>query len=108
MNVLLRATIVAFFTTICSYIVATNSHAEDKWLQWDVNATTWVRIANVKCPIKEVASKYPYGAVAYNSARKEYLFGCFTKLDEQTLEIQWAGGDKTKVPANLFLIAKEQ
>lgn len=97
----MKATLVAFF-------VFSQAQAEEKWLQWDVNATTWVRIANVKCPIKEVANKYPYGAVAYNSARKEYLFGCFTKLDEQTLEIQWAGGDKTKVPANLFLIAKEQ
>lgn len=97
----MKATLVAFF-------VFSQAQAEEKWLQWDVNSVTWVRIANVKCPIKEIASKYPYGAVAYNSARKEYLFGCFTKLDEQTLEIQWAGGDKTKVPANLFLIAKEQ
>ena len=97
----MKATLVAFF-------VFSQAHAEDKWLQWNVNQTTWVRIANVKCPIKELASKYPYGAVAYNSARKEYLFGCFTKLDDDNLEIQWAGGDKTKVPANLFLIAKEQ
>lgn len=98
---LMKATLVAFF-------VFSTAQAEEKWLQWNVNQVTWVRIANVKCPIKEIANKYPYGAVAYNSARKEYLFGCFTKLDEDTLEIQWAGGDKTKVPANLFLVAKEQ
>lgn len=96
----MKATIVAFF-------VINTAQAEEKWLQWNVNQVTWVRIANVKCPIKEIATKYAYGAVAYNSARKEYLFGCFTKLDEETLEIQWAGGDKTKVPANLFLIKQE-
>ena len=98
---LMKATLVAFF-------VFSTAKAEEKWLQWNVNQVTWVRIANVKCPIKEIENKYPYGAVAYNSARKEYLFGCFTKLDEDTLEILWAGGDKTIVPANLFLIAKEQ
>ena len=97
----MKATLVAFF-------VFSTAQAEEKWLQWNVNQVTWVRIANVKCPIKEIANKYPYGAVAYNSARKEYLFGCFTKKDEDTLEILWAGGDKTIVPANLFLIAKEQ
>lgn len=93
----MKATLVAFF-------VFSQAHAEDKWLQWNVNKVTWVRIANIPCPIKEIASKYPLGAVAYNSSRKEYLFGCFAKKDEETIEIQWAGGDRTAVPANLFLV----
>lgn len=93
----MKATLVAFF-------VFSQAHAEDKWLQWTVNPVTIVRISNVECPIKDFKAKYPYGAMAYNSARKEYLFGCFSKKDEDTIEIQWAGGDKTLVPANLFLV----
>lgn len=95
MKNLLKATIVAFFVS--------NAHAEDKWLTLQLNQTTFVRIANVQCPIKELSKTYPWGAVAYNSKRREYLFGCFNKKNEDEIVIQWAGGDKSIFPANAFL-----
>lgn len=88
--------------------VGLNAVAEDRWLDYRVNKSTHIRIANVKCPIKELAKKYSYGALAYNSDRKDYLFGCFTH-DGDMIVIQWAGNgsDKTIIPANAFLIGDE-
>jgi len=93
----MKATLVAFF-------VFSQAHAEDKWLSLQLNKSTFVRIANVSCPIKELSKKYPWGAVAYNSVRKEYLFGCFNKKNEDEIVIQWAAGDQSIFPANAFLI----
>ncbi len=99
MSKLLTATLVAFFIS--------SAHAEEKWLQYDFSDQVWIRIANVPCPIKQIKG-YPYGAVAYHKQRKEYLFGCFNKKNEDEIVIQWAGGDKTILPANAFLIADDK
>lgn len=91
--------------TAVAALAFTTAQAEEKWLEWNVNQSTFVRIANVSCPFKKLAKDYPYAAVAYNKTRKEYLFGCFTnKADD--IVIQWNGGDKTQVPANAFLVEK--
>ena len=31
------------------------------------------------------------------------LVGCYKKQDDNLIEIQWKGGDKTVIPANAFL-----
>lgn len=92
-------------TTAVLALAFTTANAEEKWLEFNLNESTFVRIANVKCPIKEISKKYPYGALAYNKKRKEYLFGCFTN-DKDDVVIQWAGGDKSVFPANVFLMEK--
>ena len=97
----MKATLVAFF-------VFSQAHAEDKWLTLQLNQTTFVRIANVQCPVKELSKTYPWGAVAYNSKRREYLFGCFNKKNEDEIVIQWAGGDKSVFPANAFLMENDK
>lgn len=89
------AAVAAFFIS--------NAYAEDKWLTYQLNAATFVRIANVECPLKEIKSQFPWGAVAYNSTRKEYLFGCFNHKGDDII-IQWGGGDKSIFPANAFLV----
>lgn len=78
-------------------------HAEDRWLTYQLNEATFVRIANVDCPLPELKTKYPWGAIAYNSKRKEYLFGCFNHKGDDII-IQWGGGDKSIFPANMFLV----
>lgn len=94
----MKATLVAFF-------VFSQAHAEDKWLELSYNENVFIRIANVECPFKELKKAYPHGAMAYNKARKDYLFGCFNHKGDDIF-IQWAGGDKSIFPANLFLMEK--
>lgn len=93
-------TIVFFIITFYSIV----SFSEERFLQLQFNKSTWIRIANVPCPVKELKIKYPYGAVSYNEVRKEYLFGCFTNEGDDIV-IQWAGGDKSVFPANAFLMS---
>lgn len=90
------------------FCVGLSAVAEEKWLDYRVNRSTYIRIANVKCPIKELSKKYQYGALAYNSDRKDYLFGCFTH-DGDMIIIQWAGSgsDKTIIPSNAFLVGND-
>ena len=49
----MKATLVAFF-------VFSQAQAEEKWLTLPLNQSTFVRIANVPCPIKELSKTYPW------------------------------------------------
>jgi hypothetical protein len=75
-------------------------------LSFKYNDDVTIKIANVACPLKDHKDKYPWGAVAERSDG-QYLFGCFRKLNENDIEIQWAGGDISVFPANLFLVKPE-
>lgn len=79
--------------------------AQDRWLEYKFNENVIVRIANVDCPIKDLKAKYKWGAVAIR-ADGQYLFGCFINKGDDIV-IQWAGGDQSIFPANLFLLGNQ-
>lgn len=93
---------------LCGFFIANANAAET--LDCKLSATLTVSIAKIDCPLPVYADRFPYGAVAFNARTNEYLFGCYRKFDENIIEIQWAGGDTSGLPANCFLIpwAKEE
>lgn len=97
MKNLLIATLAAFYMA--------SAFAADV-LSFKYNDDVTIKIANVACPLKEHKTKYPWGAVAERSDG-QYLFGCYRKLNENDIEIQWAMGDVSVFPANLFLVKPE-
>lgn len=76
-------------------------YSEDKFLYYQFNDNVVITISNVECPLKTLNKTYPNAVVA---TRKDgqHLFGCFTHKGD-TIVIQWARGDKTELPANVFL-----
>lgn len=88
---------------LCGFFISV-AIADEKWLEYKFNDNVVIRISNVPCPIKELKSKFPYGAVAIR-ADGQYLFGCFTH-EKDDLIIAWAGGDTSRFPANYFLSGK--
>lgn len=87
---------------ILGLIIPTFGIAQEKFLVHHFNENVDIYIANIPCKIKQIAKENPYSVVA---KRKDgqFLFGCFTH-DGDMIVIQWAGGDKTMLPANAFLI----
>lgn len=75
-------------------------------LTFRYNDDVVIKIANVACPLKVYKEKYPWGAIAARSDG-QFLFGCYRKLNENDIEIQWAGGDTSTFPANVFLFKPE-
>lgn len=88
-------------------LYVTPVHAEDKLLHYQFNKNTVITISNIKCPLKQYDKSYPWAVVAtrIDGAR---LVGCFNKLDENYIKIQWqdiggAKADFTVLPANVFM-----
>lgn len=77
------------------------SFAEDKFLTYQYNDKVQIRISNVPCPIKTMIKDYPFAVVA-NRIDGQHLFGCYTH-EKDNIVIQWAAGDKSVFPANVFL-----
>lgn len=94
------------YVAIALLIVPMFANAEDKFLHYQFNKNVNITISNIQCPIKSMAKEFPNAVVA---TRKDgdHLFGCFTHRDD-IIVIQWAGGDKTELPANVFLAGKEE
>ena len=92
----LLAAYAAFFTSI--------AHAEDHFLYYRFNDKVIITISNIECPIKAVRTENPYAVVA-SRIDGQFLFGCYTHRGD-TIVIQWAKGDKTELPANVFLTEK--
>jgi len=102
------AAIAAFFTTIAiALALIPKAHADDT-LTCRMGPVVSIHIKKIDCPLTKYKDKYPYGAVAHNTSNNQYLFGCFRKFDENIIEIQWAGGDTSGIPANCFLLGKPQ
>ena len=81
------------------------AYAADKFLYYKFNDKVVITISNIPCPIKELKAENPLAVVA-SRIDGQHLFGCYTHKDD-TIVIQWAnGGDKTELPANVFLIDK--
>ena len=77
--------------------------AEDKFLNFKFNENVVITISNVPCKVPSIDSKkYPYAVLARRVDR-QFMFGCFTH-DKDDIVIQWAGGDQSKFPANVFLV----
>jgi hypothetical protein len=84
-----------------------SAHAEDKFLHYRLNNNVVITISSIACPMKQYVKDFPYAAVASRSDGQK-LVGCFNKMDENYLKIQWQpiGGkesDFTVFPANVFL-----
>jgi len=101
------AAIAAFFMTALTVLFVTPSHADDT-LTCRMGPVVSIHIKKIDCPLTKYKDKFPYGAVAHNTTTNQYLFGCFRKFDENIIEIQWAGGDTSGIPANCFLLGKPQ
>jgi hypothetical protein len=73
----------------------------NKYLHYKFNDNVVITISNVACPIPELKKDYDLAVIA---TRKDgqHLFGCYTHKGDDII-IQWAGGDQTKLPANVFL-----
>jgi len=87
-------------------LVSLNAYAEPKYLTYKYNDQVRIVISNVSCPF-EIKDEYPYAVAAFRLDGQK-LIGCFKKQDENNIEIQWRGGDKTVFPANAFLPVPEQ
>jgi hypothetical protein len=98
------AAICGFFVAILNSGIA---NAADT-LECKLGPNVVVSIAKVDCPLKAHAEKYPWGAVAFNAQTNQYLFDCFRKYDENIIEIQWAKGDTSGLPANCFLMGQKE
>lgn len=85
-----------------SLLLFSTSSFAGNYLHYKYNDNVILTISNIPCPIDEIKVQYP---LASSASRRdgEHLIGCFRKLDENLIEIQWYKGDKTVVPANAFL-----
>lgn len=73
-----------------------------KFLRYQFNESVMIVISNVACKFPQYKDQYPWAAAAFR-IDGEKLIGCFRKLNEEKIEIQWRGGDTSKLPANAFL-----
>jgi hypothetical protein len=81
------------------------AYSADKFLHYKFNDKVVITISNIPCPIKDLKDNYPNAVVA-SRIDGQHLFGCYTH-HEDNIVIQWAnGGDKTELPANVFLIGQ--
>jgi hypothetical protein len=73
---------------IAAFLLPALAQAEDKFLHFQFNKHTVITISNVKCPLKDFEKAYPWAVVAtrVDGAR---LVGCFNKMDENYIKIQW-------------------
>ena len=83
-------------------LATTVSFAEDKFLDYKFNDRVVIRISNIPCKVPGIDAKKFQFAVVAKRVDNQFLFGCFTHQDDNIV-IQWAGGDQTVVPANVFL-----
>lgn len=80
--------------------------AVDKFLDYQFNENVVIRISNIACKVPDIDKKKFQFSVVARRADNQYLFGCYTH-EADNIIIQWAGGDQTILPANVFLIKPE-
>jgi len=81
---------------------ALNVYAEDKFLSYQFNENVIIRISSIACPVKSISKEFQFTVVAIRKDG-EILPGCFTH-EKDDIVIQWIQGDKTILPANVFLM----
>lgn len=91
-----------------SYIAALTAffamaaQAEDKFLSYQFNENVIIRISSIACPVKSISKEFQFAVVALRKDG-QVLPGCFTH-EKDDIVIQWIQGDKTILPANVFLM----
>ena len=81
---------------------ALNAQAEDKFLSYQFNENVIIRISSIACPVKSISKEFQFAVVALRKDG-QVLPGCFTH-EKDDIVIQWIQGDKTILPANVFLM----
>jgi hypothetical protein len=76
-----------------------------KKLHFNFNDSVTIWISNQACTLPKYKQEFPWSAAAVRKDG-EILEGCFTGHDE-VIVIQWKDGDRSKFPANAFLITKD-
>jgi hypothetical protein len=74
-----------------------------KYLTYQYSDRVVIVISAIPCLLKDMSAEYPFSAAAFRNDG-DRRGGCFKRLDEDTIEIEWYGGEKIPVPANAFLI----
>lgn len=87
-----------------AFISTSLEAGEIKYLHYKFSDSVLITISNVDCPYPEIKDEYPKAVLA-SRIDGQHLTGCFKKLDEDNIQIQWFKGDKTVFPANVFLQA---
>ena len=82
-------------------IVPLTVFAVDKFLHYKFNDKVVITISNIDCPLPKLKKDFPLAVVA-SRVDGQKLFGCFSHNGDEIV-IQWAAGDQTKLPANVFL-----
>lgn len=90
---------VLLILTIC-YLQTAN--AADKYLQYKYNDAVTIVISSAPCSLLDLKDNYKYSVAAFR-LDGQALAGCYKKLDENFIDIQWHRGDKSVLPANAFL-----
>lgn len=83
-------------------LIPTLVSAESKFLYYKYSDTVILAISNINCPYDNIKTEYQYGAFAYR-IDGDKLSGCFKKLNNDEIQIQWYKGDTTVLPVNVFL-----
>ena len=83
-----------------------NAEQSVKKLHYNYNQNVTIWISNQPCTNARIRNQFPWAAEA---VRKDgdILPGCFNG-ENDTVTIQWIGGDQSRFPANYFLINKDQ
>jgi len=94
-------------TIIMGLVLSVNLNAAEpiKKLHFNYNDNVTIWIGNQPCGLPKYKKSFPWSAAAVRSDG-EILEGCFTGHDE-VVEIQWKDGDRSRFPANAFLINKD-
>ena len=77
---------------------------EVKKLHFNYNDKVTIWISNEDCPLKQFSKQFPWKAEAVRSDG-DIMIGCFNG-ENNTVTIQWNGGDRSMFPADYFLYNK--
>lgn len=87
----------------CLTMFSLTANAEPaKYLHYKFSENVVVTITSIPCPINEYKQEYPYAAAATRTDGAQ-LVGCYGPKGFNDIEIQWYKGNKTVLPANVFL-----
>lgn len=93
--------------TVLMLILSLSANAEEQikpnFLYYRISQTAIVIISNVPCALTTMNKDYPLAAaVARIDGAK--IIGCYKKLNDEFIQIQWYKGDTSELPGNYFLL----
>jgi hypothetical protein len=92
---------------IIGFAVSVNLYAAEpvRKLHYNYNENVTIWISNQPCGLSKYKKAFPWSAAAVRKDG-EILEGCFNGHNN-TIEIQWKDGDRSKFPADAFLNNKD-